>query len=277
MAQNKCESGAREGGNGRKTKKKPDRVFDFSRCSTRQIALQISYVGWDYKGFAAQDDTEDTIEGHLFAALKKTCLIETRATSRYSRCARTDKGVSALGQVVSLRVRSKLESGPGIVPPKSSSHTNTIASTENGAQEEGADEHNHDDDTQEILGKQHWLDKAPGPPHPGLSKEDAEKELPYLQMLNAVLPQAIRVLAWCPVESNFNARFACTHRSYRYFFTKDDLDVAEMRKACALLIGEHDFRNFCKVDKSKGPDQSYRRKILDFQMAPVVDGEDNSR
>ena len=35
-------------------KKKAERAFDFSKCSSRQVALQISYVGWDYKGFAAQ-------------------------------------------------------------------------------------------------------------------------------------------------------------------------------------------------------------------------------
>jgi tRNA pseudouridine38/39 synthase len=78
-------SGASGAGTG---KRKAERAFDFSRCSSRQVALQISYVGWDYKGFASQDDSDETIEGHLFAALTKTCLIQSRATSRYSRCAR---------------------------------------------------------------------------------------------------------------------------------------------------------------------------------------------
>jgi len=36
---------------------------------------------------------------HLFAALQKTRLIVDRDSSHYSRCGRTDKGVSALGQV----------------------------------------------------------------------------------------------------------------------------------------------------------------------------------
>jgi tRNA pseudouridine(38-40) synthase len=135
----------------------------------------------------------------------------------------------------------------------------------------------HGDEPQQDAGKQFWLDRPAGPPHAGLSTQDAEEELPYLQMLNAVLPPPIRAIAWCPVEPNFNARFACTRRSYRYFFTKGDLDIARMKEACALLIGQHDFRNFCKIDKSKGPNQSYCRHIIDFQVEPVVAGEGQGR
>lgn len=35
----------------------------------------------------------------IFIALRRGKLIEDRATSQYSRCGRTDKGVSAFGQV----------------------------------------------------------------------------------------------------------------------------------------------------------------------------------
>lgn len=56
-------------------------------------------MGWDYQGFAAQEDTTETIEHHLFKALVKCCLIENRQTSNYHRCGRTDKGVSSFGQV----------------------------------------------------------------------------------------------------------------------------------------------------------------------------------
>ena len=53
------------------------------------------------------------VEGQLFAALKKTCLVQSRETSNYSRCARTDKGVSALGQVSNhpgVELRANLKS-----------------------------------------------------------------------------------------------------------------------------------------------------------------------
>lgn len=70
--------------------------------------LKFYYLGWDYQGFATQETTTNTIEHHLFLALKKSCLIESRETSNYHRCGRTDKGVSAFSQVISLDVRSRL-------------------------------------------------------------------------------------------------------------------------------------------------------------------------
>ncbi len=63
------------------------------------MALKLAYLGWDYQGLAAQEDTEQTIEAHVFGALIRTKLIEARETSNYHRCGRTDKGVSAFAQV----------------------------------------------------------------------------------------------------------------------------------------------------------------------------------
>ena len=56
------------------------------------------------------------METHLFAALRATRLIggdATWAQCGYSRCGRTDKGVSALRQLVALRVRG---AAPGAEP-----------------------------------------------------------------------------------------------------------------------------------------------------------------
>ena len=94
------------------SKQKP---FDFSRYHKRHVALKMAYIGWDYHGFASQESTENTIESHFFTALCKACLIENRADCNYSRCGRTDKGVSAFAQVVSLDVRSNLTEGLGII------------------------------------------------------------------------------------------------------------------------------------------------------------------
>ncbi|ENN81864.1 hypothetical protein D910_03046 [Dendroctonus ponderosae] len=82
--------------------------FDFSRCRFRHILLHLYYLGWDYQGFAVQEDSSNTVEFHLFQALTKTCLIKERTSSNYHRCGRTDKGVSSFGQVISIDVRSKL-------------------------------------------------------------------------------------------------------------------------------------------------------------------------
>ena len=99
-------------GNGRTKKQKS---FDFTRYHRRHIALKMAYLGWDFHGFASQESTENTIESHFFAALSKACLIENRADCNYSRCGRTDKGVSAFSQVVSLDVRSNLTEGLGLI------------------------------------------------------------------------------------------------------------------------------------------------------------------
>lgn len=47
------------------------------------------------------------MENFLFRALARCRLIEDHKTCGYSRCGRTDKGVSALGNVVALSVRSR--------------------------------------------------------------------------------------------------------------------------------------------------------------------------
>lgn len=93
---------------------KNEKPFNFSRYNKRHIALKLLYLGWDYQGYAVQDEWPKTIEAALFDALIKTRLIESRETSNYHRCGRTDKGVSALGQVISLDVRSTAVEGRGV-------------------------------------------------------------------------------------------------------------------------------------------------------------------
>ncbi|XP_012267402.2 tRNA pseudouridine(38/39) synthase [Athalia rosae] len=83
--------------------------FDFSKTYNRHILLKFYYLGWSYQGFAVQEDTINTIEHHIFTALTKSCLIKNREESNYHRCGRTDKGVSAFSQVISLDIRSKLK------------------------------------------------------------------------------------------------------------------------------------------------------------------------
>ncbi|NXI51891.1 PUS3 synthase, partial [Chloroceryle aenea] len=94
-----------------KGKKRQQRPFDFSAYGRRHVALKIAYLGWGYQGFASQENTSNTIEEKLFEALKKTRLVDDRQTSNYHRCGRTDKGVSAFGQVISLDLRSNLSEG----------------------------------------------------------------------------------------------------------------------------------------------------------------------
>ncbi|KAK3855446.1 hypothetical protein Pcinc_038153 [Petrolisthes cinctipes] len=71
-------------------------------------------------------------------------------------------------------------------------------------------------------------------------------------MLNRVLPSEIRMLAWSPVPSGYSARFDCSRRTYKYFFPKAGLNLEVMREAAQYLVGQHDFRNFCKMDVANG-------------------------
>ena len=83
-------------------KAKTERQFDFSKCARRKVALMFAYLGWDFDGLVVQADTENTVEECLFRALEKTKLIESREACQWTRCGRTDKGVSAFRQVSSL-------------------------------------------------------------------------------------------------------------------------------------------------------------------------------
>nr|CAD2189803.1 unnamed protein product [Meloidogyne enterolobii] len=44
------------------------------------------------------------------------------------------------------------------------------------------------------------------------------QELPYVKMLNGVLPKSVRVIAFAPVDKDFSARFDCIERVYTYIF-----------------------------------------------------------
>lgn len=85
--------------------------MDFSKYSTRKIAIRFAYLGWNYNGLAVQNDPSvKTVEGCILEAFNKTKVIPSLNPSdcEFSRCGRTDTGVSAMRQVISLRVRSNL-------------------------------------------------------------------------------------------------------------------------------------------------------------------------
>ena len=91
----------------------------FSTYKTRKIALEVAYCGAEHCGFSSQGaevSNVRTVEGALFEALKKcrwdpSKEIFGEPSVEYSRCGRTDRGVSSLGNVVSLKVRSKVGDG----------------------------------------------------------------------------------------------------------------------------------------------------------------------
>ncbi|OIW06577.1 hypothetical protein TanjilG_03971 [Lupinus angustifolius] len=96
---------------GDKIEKMPGHYTRFmSHHSKRYIALKVMYFGKRFYGFASEAQMEPTVESEIFKALEKTrLLVGDRKDSQYSRCGRTDKGVSAVGQVVALFLRSNLK------------------------------------------------------------------------------------------------------------------------------------------------------------------------
>lgn len=219
--------------------------------------MKFAYLGQRYNGFEhhANNTTPlPTIEEEIFKALTKTRLIfPTRLNelqegevdwegTEYSKCGRTDRGVSAFGQVIGLRVRSN----------------KPIAKKQ---EEETPEPENMESSDTETPKPKPW--------------DSVRDELAYIQLLNRVLPEDIRILAWCPHPPvDFSARFSCRERRYKYFFTQPAyapvpgstgvletangekmregwLDIEAMRDAAKRYEGSHDFRNLCKVDPSK--------------------------
>lgn len=194
------------------------RPFDFSRYKQRFVAFKFAYLGWHYNGLVTQDMPTElpTVEEEIFNALLKIRLIEHPDKCNFSRCGRTDKGVSAMGQVMALNVRS------------------------NQLKEDAANE--------------------------------PFRELPWMEQLNGILPPSIRILAYddC-IPPDFDARFSCLRRHYKYLITPripgaQAIDFDAMNTACSYFLGEHDFRNFCKLDASKQI-TNFKRSILRCEIS----------
>ncbi|KAL4071685.1 pseudouridine synthase [Scleroderma yunnanense] len=260
------------------------RPFHFEHHPRRKIAVKFCYSGWEYNGLAFQDDPTPlpTVEEVLFRAFAKARLVDPHAGldgCGWERCGRTDVGVSAAGQVVSLWVRSVYPGLDAQAPPHAMETTPcesikvaTNPSLEaSGVENMGATPDPDGDDT--SLPFSDLLDASPS----STSKQASpppERELHYVSILNRILPPTIRVLAWSPVSPTFSARFNCRQRHYKYFFTSHGLDIPLMQQAADYLVGEHDFRNLSKLDPAKQI-TDFRRRILSAQINVVTPSLDD--
>jgi tRNA pseudouridine38-40 synthase len=66
-----------------------------------RYALKFGYNGRGFSGYARQPDLR-TVEGEIIQALEKTQIIKDLDGSRFQSASRTDKGVSARGNVIAL-------------------------------------------------------------------------------------------------------------------------------------------------------------------------------
>ena len=72
---------------------------------TKHFAFKFGYIGKNYEGLVIQKHTKNTVEDKIINSLIKASLIENFENSNYSRCGRTDSGVSAVGNVFSVTLR----------------------------------------------------------------------------------------------------------------------------------------------------------------------------
>lgn len=258
-------------------------TFNFSSHARRKIAIKFCYSGWEYNGLAFQNmkTSLPTVESVLFDVFVKARLIDPAAGfdgCGWEKCGRTDRGVSAAGQVISLWVRSALGSGAGdqsvlVSTAIGNSHLETSAS-EGRADDNVGISSSHTPDTTAGLEFAFDEDDLVPTPYPTkvTSLKSANSEHDYLSILNRLLPPTIRVLAWSPVSDNFSARFSCSYRHYKYFFSTAapgrTLDIDRMRAAASRLIGSHDFRNLCKLDPGKQITM-FRRKVMRADIEPL--------
>lgn len=71
-----------------------------------KIAFKVAYIGTDFHGFQRQPNFP-TVEGELFKAFKRAGVMNDPNKSLYSIAGRTDRGVHALGNVISLNPDSE--------------------------------------------------------------------------------------------------------------------------------------------------------------------------
>lgn len=261
------------------TPKRGQKEFNFSAHPIRKIALKFTYDGSFYNGLEFQKDRTPlpTVEEVLWGALVHTRLVDPGSGMEgtgWEKCGRTDRGVSAAGQVVSFRIRSALAGHcvPAATAMSSAPHPSEVSDDTTAdvlLTGDGGDLA----DVEGDLGALSTWDEPPRntvlPPANNikLSSNDND-ELKYVSSLNGILPPTIRALAWSPVSEDFSARFSCRNRHYKYFFLSRGLNIEAMRDGAERLIGEHDFRNLHKLDPAKQL-TTFRRRILRAEIGSV--------
>ncbi len=107
-------------------------------------------------------------------------------------------------------------------------------------------------------------------------EERSAKKL--MKSLNALTHGSVTVRAAERKKADFSARFSAVSRTYRYFISTapanpllmsgfcwhvgKKLDIEAMREAAQYLIGEHDFKSFCKAESAK--DKPTHRNVIEI-------------
>jgi tRNA pseudouridine38-40 synthase len=107
-----------------------------------------------------------------------------------------------------------------------------------------------------------------------------------LRSVNKQLAPSVVVREAGPVDPTFDARRSATSRRYRYLVVNgpvadpllaglawhvaDPLDLRTLSAAADALLGEHDFRAFCRRVPGTSPDEPIPRRVLDARWSEVV-------
>lgn len=199
------------------------------------LAIRVAYRGAAFSGFARQPE-QLTVQGELESALRMLLRRDVETT-----CAgRTDAGVHAVGQIVSFDVFA--------------------------------------DELDELDAR----DAGSG----------RERFASFRRSLNAITHDDIAVREVWQAADGFSARFDAKAREYRYFLalgtvppvlmrdfvwhvpgSAGGLDVEAMERASRCLIGEQDFKSFCRA--SSAVDKPTCRNLMEVSFsAETVMGEE---
>ena len=97
------------------------------------------------------------------------------------------------------------------------------------------------------------------------------------RVINSRLPNSIWAWAYAEVDDDFDPRRWATSRKYRYIMSGEQYDISKIRAASKLLVGEHDFANFCSKDGDKGTVRTVEK--VDVRVSgslTMIDVEANS-
>ena len=146
-----------------------------------RISIKFAYNGKNYHGFARQPNL-DTIEGSIIKSLMENGFINDLNTSKFRCASRTDKGVSAFGNVIVFNTESfKIQ------------------------------------------------------------------DLEDISIFDDIVLYGFK-----KISLNFNPRYAIK-RIYRYHLPIVNFDYDSILSIIKVFIGEHNFRNFARIESFRNP------------------------
>ncbi|KAK0759943.1 hypothetical protein N5P37_007019, partial [Trichoderma harzianum] len=249
-SQEKHKQPRREGDEVAPPVKKPraKKKMDPSKYSTRYIALKLAYLGKNYGGFEFQAmGNQPSIEEELWNALTKACLIFPEDEKlvdfdccEYSKCGRTDRGVSAFGQQQQQQQQQQQEEVKSF--------------------DDIRDEIPYPHVLNRLLPKEiRILAWCPSPP-PDFSARFSCRERQYRYFFTQP--------AFAPTPSHVEG--VPMKQRTRKIMKSGWLDIEAMRDAAKRYEGEHDFRNLCKIDPAKQI-TNFKRRMFESDIVEVKD------